>query len=90
MQPHKNNTILVYMILNSKGNLTGCGRYGYSLVSILGRWDLDDIGRHIPFFFFFLFTTSLRTFLLCLALYTKCLPFNMLSNCVFNLPIHAF
>ena len=29
------STILVYMILNCKGSLTGCGLHGYSLVSIL-------------------------------------------------------
>ena len=27
------STILVYMILNGKGCLTGCGLYGYTLVS---------------------------------------------------------
>ena len=30
----KTGTILVYMILSDKGGLTGCGQYGYSLVSI--------------------------------------------------------
>ena len=31
----KNNTILMYMILNGKGCLTGCGLHEYSLVSVL-------------------------------------------------------
>ena len=35
VQPPKKCTILVYMTLNGKGGLTGCGLHGYSLVSVL-------------------------------------------------------
>ena len=31
----KTSTILVYMILNSKAGLTGCGLHGDSFVSVL-------------------------------------------------------
>ena len=35
LQSQNLRTILVYMILNGKGGLTGFGAYEYSLVSIL-------------------------------------------------------
>ena len=37
----KTSTILVYMILNGKGCLTGCGLHGYSRVPVLFNWSIQ-------------------------------------------------